>query len=373
MYNVNIIMSVYNGEAYIRDQIDSILRSTVSNWKLYIFDDGSSDSSREIANEYAEKYKGKIFALNNHRNMGSTLSFLFNLNRVAKRNRDNEKIKISNAYVKKFKKPITAKLKGIISLKDSAVRFVKKPHFTRNTIKCSEYYMFCDQDDSWLMDKIFLTVKKLKALERIKGKHKPCMVFTDAILVDENLKFLEKSFYQTNHMKAGKCDLGHLLMENKAIGCTVAVNQAAADMLSESFPSAENNYRFRHDYDYIRYHDWWMALICASFGAVKFYHVPTVMYRQHSSNQVGQTDFKSYIKNRAADRDGIRRRISATIEQAECFYRCYGSVMKKRKLKVLKHFIKLNEYSPIVRRIMMFRYGFFKSGFIRNVALLLSI
>lgn len=374
MVNINIIMSVYNGEKYLREQIDSILKSTISNWKLYIFDDGSEDSSVSIADEYAEKHRGRIFSMKNPYNMGSTRSFLFNLNRVARHNRENTKLKIVNGYrVKKVKRPITIKLKSIVSLKNSAVSFVKKPHFTRNFRKCTEYYMFADQDDFWLMDKIFLTIKKLKKLERVRGKHKPSMVFTDAILVDEDLRFLEKSFYKTNHMRAKKCDLGHLLMENKAIGCTVAINQAAADALRLTFPSKNNGYKFRNDYDYIRYHDWWMALICAGLGSVRFYHVPTVMYRQHSSNQVGQTDFGSYVKKRAADAEDIKRRINETIAQAECFYRCYGNILKKKKLKVLKRFCMLKEYNPVMKRLIMLRHGFFKSGLLRNIVLLLYI
>ena len=85
MYNVNIIMSVYNGEKYLREQIESIIKSTVPNWKLYIFDDGSTDESFNIAKEYAEKYKHEIFAAKNPHNMGSTASFLYNLYRVSNR------------------------------------------------------------------------------------------------------------------------------------------------------------------------------------------------------------------------------------------------------------------------------------------------
>ena len=103
MYNINIIMSVYNGEKYLKDQIDSILNSTISNWKLYIFDDGSTDSSQEIAQEYAQAFKGKVFAMKNRENMGSTASFLYNLNRVAKHNRENSKIRIVNGYRQKIR------------------------------------------------------------------------------------------------------------------------------------------------------------------------------------------------------------------------------------------------------------------------------
>lgn len=370
MYNVNIIMSVYNGEKYLEEQIESILKSTVSNWKLFIFDDCSTDSSHEIALRYAAKYKHKIIVGENPYNMGSTMSFLYNLSRVSKKVVRNEKIKIVNGLKLKAKGP---KLESLKKLTFSAVGFVKHPLLSHTKEKCTQYYMFADQDDFWLMDKIYLTIRKLKKLERVRGKHKPSMVFTDALLVDENLKFKEKSFYKTNHMRVGRCDLGHFLMENKAIGCTVALNQAAADALRLTFPSADNKFKFRNEYDYVRYHDWWMALICSSMGNVRFYHVPTVMYRQHSDNQVGQTDFSSYIKRRASDSDDIRRRINETIAQADCFLRCYGHILKKRKLKVLKRFCKLKEYNPVLKRLIMCRHGFFKSGLLRNIALLFYI
>ncbi len=371
MYNVNIIMSVFNGEKYLREQIESIIKSTVPNWKLYIFDDGSTDESFNIAKEYAEKYKHEIFAAKNPHNMGSTASFLYNLYRVSEKNAQNSSQKIVNGYRVKAKGP---KIESIRRITSTAASFVKHPIKSRaNTLKITQYYMFADQDDFWLMDKIYLTIKKLKKLERIRGKHKPSMVFTDAILVDENLRFLEKSFYKTNHMRAGKCDMGHLLMENKAIGCTVALNQAAADALRLTYPAKSNGFKFRNDYDYIRFHDWWMALICAGLGNVRFYHVPTVMYRQHSGNQVGQTDFGNYVKRRAADAEDIKRRINETIAQAECFYRCYGSILKKRKLKVLKRFCLLKEYNPVMKRLIMIRHGFFKSGLLRNIVLMIYI
>ncbi|MCR5205138.1 MAG: glycosyltransferase [Lachnospiraceae bacterium] len=370
MYNVNIIMSVYNGEKYLDDQINSIIKSTSDNWKLYIFDDGSTDSSFSIASSYAEKYKHTIFAKKNRYNMGSTMSFLYNLSRVSAKVAADSKLKIINGYKQKVRGPKLEKIKKITG---SAAGFIRHPLTKRSGVKCTQYYMFADQDDFWLMDKIFLSVKKIKKLERIRGRHKPSMVFTDAILVDEELKFVEKSFYKTNHMRAGKCDLGHLLMENKAVGCTTIVNQAAADVLRITFPSQQNRFKFRNDYDYIRFHDWWMALICAGFGSVRFYHVPTVMYRQHSANQVGQGDFISYIRKRAEDVEDIKRRLNETIAQADCFYRCYGSYIKKRRLKVLRRFCKLNEYNPILKRLIMLRHGFFKSGFIRNTVLMFYI
>ena len=57
---IDILMATYNGEAYIRDQIESILNQNYNNWKLYIRDDGSKDRTNEILNEYEQKYPEKI-------------------------------------------------------------------------------------------------------------------------------------------------------------------------------------------------------------------------------------------------------------------------------------------------------------------------
>ena len=45
---ISILISTYNGEKYIREQIDSILSQTYGDWKLYVRDDGSLDNSISI-------------------------------------------------------------------------------------------------------------------------------------------------------------------------------------------------------------------------------------------------------------------------------------------------------------------------------------
>ena len=47
---VEILMATYNGEKYLREQIDSILKQTFKDWKLIMRDDGSKDRTIEILN-----------------------------------------------------------------------------------------------------------------------------------------------------------------------------------------------------------------------------------------------------------------------------------------------------------------------------------
>lgn len=52
---ISIVLPIYNGEKYMRKSIDSVLAQTYANWELLIIDDGSTDNTAVIAQEYAAK------------------------------------------------------------------------------------------------------------------------------------------------------------------------------------------------------------------------------------------------------------------------------------------------------------------------------
>ena len=61
-YKVSIVMAVYNVEPYLRDAIDSVIKQTIGfeHIQLILVNDGSSDDSGLICDEYAEKYSNNI-------------------------------------------------------------------------------------------------------------------------------------------------------------------------------------------------------------------------------------------------------------------------------------------------------------------------
>ena len=65
---ISIIMACYNSEKTIRKAIDSIIGQTYNNWVLVCCDDGSTDNTLEILNQYKNKYPDKFIILSNEVN-----------------------------------------------------------------------------------------------------------------------------------------------------------------------------------------------------------------------------------------------------------------------------------------------------------------
>ena len=71
---IGIAMTSYNGEKYLKEQIDSILNQTVSDFELIVCDDVSSDSTMDILNGYAAK-DSRVHVFRNEENLGFLKNF----------------------------------------------------------------------------------------------------------------------------------------------------------------------------------------------------------------------------------------------------------------------------------------------------------
>ena len=309
MNQIGIIMATYNGEQYLTRQIESILDNSYQNIKLYIQDDGSTDHTFLSAREYAEKHPDKIHATQNKENKGVIRNFL-----------------------------------------EAAIAVE------------ADYYMFCDQDDFWLSDKIQKTLTFMESQEVDGGQSAPVVVFADAKVVDAALRETAPSFQRQSGYRTCALDLPHLLMENKLIGCTMMFNRAARDkLLDRPFPAS------------IRMHDWWLALIGASFGRVAYLDEPVLLYRQHEKNVVGGSSRGSYLRDRISHLKRNREALYATMAQGEAFLSIYGQELTPEQRKILQEFAAIPQKNWFARRYTILHFGFLKSGLARNTGILLVV
>lgn len=179
---ITVLLAVYNGEHYLKEQINSLISQTYQNFKIAIRDDGSTDTSPDIIDYYCEKYPQKIFKITGEPTKSAKLNFA-----ELYRNVDDD------------------------------------------------YIMFCDQDDVWLPDKIEKTLAAMQKAEG-EGNKTPVLVHSDLKVVNQNLEIISPSFFEFQQLKQECVDLQHLLVQNYITGCTVMVNRALKQMCSQIPP-----------------------------------------------------------------------------------------------------------------------------------------
>lgn len=77
MIKVSVICTVYNKEKFLRKTLDSlVMQKTNFRYEIIVVDDVSTDGSRQIIDEYAEKYPNLIRSFYNEKNLGITLNWI---------------------------------------------------------------------------------------------------------------------------------------------------------------------------------------------------------------------------------------------------------------------------------------------------------
>lgn len=161
--SICVILSTYNGERYINEQLDSIFKN-IDNTHifLYVRDDGSKDNTIQILKQYKDDHNVSII-IDQGKNVGSAQSFL------------------------------------------QAIK------------KCprADYYTFCDQDDIWVEGKLETAIKRI-------GKTViPVLWCSDYQVVNSKLDVIVPSALskpELNDIKA--------IFYNNVPGCTMVFNYA---------------------------------------------------------------------------------------------------------------------------------------------------
>lgn len=298
---VTVLLAVYNGEKYLKQQIDSIIGQTVRDIKIIIRDDGSTDNSLQIIDDYCNKYP-----------------------------------------------QIISKLEGTPT--GSA-----KQNFAELLKNCdSDYIMFCDQDDVWLPQKVEKTFAAMKSAEG-DGKM-PVLVHTDLKVVDQNLDVISPSFFNFQKLIQDDITLSGLLVQNYVTGCTIMINRALKEKCG-AIPQS------------CIMHDWWLALVAVAFGRLVCVNEPTMLYRQHSGNQVGAKASYgiAFIKRKLATLDKVRENYNATYTQAKTFLDCYGNLLESEQKKIIDLYCRIPQMNKFEKIRTIQKYGFKKCTRLRVI------
>ena len=178
MFSVLVLLSTYNGEKYLREQLDSILNQHGVSVNILVRDDGSVDKTRQILSEYIEIYHNITYVFG--KNIGFVKSF-------------SELIRMSLSY-----------------------------------IPTPEYLDFCDQDDIWFPNKLLAACMQLEKMD----KRKPNLFSHNSIIIDE--KGDKTTIY---HRSPPRYTRGNVMVYSTEQGCCMVFNRVAVELYNQNLPT----------------------------------------------------------------------------------------------------------------------------------------
>lgn len=220
------------------------------------------------------------------------------------------------------------------------------------------YVCLCDQDDVWHPDKLRLTAQRLASLEAATGGA-ACLVHSDLEVVNEREALLSPSLNRYQQLGAEyRSELRHLVVQNAVTGCTAIMNRTLVE-LALPIP------------DEAIMHDWWLALVAAAFGDVAYIPRPLVKYRQHDRNALGARRFGLAGTGRSLAE--MRMSLERTYLQADVLAARFGAQLPERTRQIATDYAQLRDLGPVARRLRVINRGYFKTGLLRSVGMLLAM
>ena len=232
MNDIAILLATYQGARYVEQMLESLEGQTCKEFVCYIHDDGSDDGTNEIVDRWIANHPTRFRRL---------------VGPVQGSARDN--------------------FLWMLSMVDAT------------------YYMFADQDDVWLPQKI---EKSLACLTQTLGKcigfaqseEPPVCVFTDMYVTDAELHVTDASFIRYSYIGRDphRVACAQIIIDNPAAGCTMLFNRP----LREAALQLQDSSR-------VEMHDVWVLALAAAYGKqhVGVVDEPLMYYRQHGANEMG--------------------------------------------------------------------------------------
>ena len=301
---VAILLATYNGEHFLKEQLDSIISQKYKDFVIYIRDDNSTDNTIKIIKEYVKKYPKKVICIEDNKNAnGAFKNFMYLLEYVY-------------------------------------------------NLKLYEIYMFSDQDDVWLDNKVSDTVKTY--LE-VNNRKEPILIHTDLEVVDCNLNVINKSFFKYSNLKSKYNKPNNYLIQNNVTGNTVCINNSLVELI-------------KFDIQNMRMHDWYFALLASAFGKVIYIDKAYVKYRQHNQNVIGAKHY-NIIGGvyRKLLNNTIKKDLEELFLQAKSFKKHYYKLLDDNNKKIIDDFCRIPNRNKFEKIKIINRNKFYKHSILRII------
>lgn len=300
MARVCILLATYQGERFLRQQLDSLVAQTHRDWACVAQDDCSTDATLSILQEYAQADERFTVMCAEQRHGGAKENFF------------------------------------------SLIAYCQE-HMTD-----AEYFAFCDQDDIWLPEKLALSLEAIGHLEEaLDGA--PAAICTDAQVVAEDASEIAPSYLAYTARDTRNVEFHNLLVENMAPGCTMLMNRVCFQALRAPHEGLAA----------VEMHDWWAMLVASALGAVACLPQATMAYRQHGDNSLGAQRYS--LSDRAAHLRETVAGVRGAHDQARVFASAYADVLPERELTLAYDFGHMLEWGPIARLRTVSRDGFWRA------------
>lgn len=227
-------------------------------------------------------------------------------------------------------------------------------YLIKNVSTDYDYFFFSDQDDFWLPHKL----AKFLAFFEQNDSEIPTLLHSDLMIVDSELFPIAKSMFQFQKLNKSPT-FSNLVVQNSVTGCVMAINKPLLLLAQKS----------RIDLSIM--HDWYLALIASAFGKIHFIDLPTILYRQHSSNEVGAKKY-SYLQHfykLSNLRINYQKAIASqnkVLKQAQLFLEDFSAELSEDHQQALQNYVRYYDLS-FWGKWRLLKQGYRKFGLVRNL------
>lgn len=312
---IHIVCSVFNGEVYLAEFLKSLRAQTVSNWMMWVRDDGSNDGSATMLQQLAV---------------------------------DDERIHLLE---------VPGNNVGVVASFNRALQQVPAD---------ARYIMFADQDDIWLPQKIEYTLSAMMLGEQHSSG--PLLVHTDMHVVDEQLQPIAESFWELAHIDPQGTSLQRLLTRNVVTGATMMINRALRERVGDIPLGAA-----MHDWWMACVASAFGSLIAVTTPTMQYrQHASNTIGARKPGSAVAVTELPGAAVRAVRQSARVRRDINAAARQAGAFLTRFGKALNASDHAFVSAYAAIADHTFLRRKIDIARLHLQRGdGWLKNAGLLL--